>query len=166
MSNPSARKSVLIYCVLLMYHFSGLRFVQVVLALQRGIIVMLSGGYTTCISSNPTMPTSPKNQDLHLPIYPRAWKRMLQETLRHCYNRPQSFAPKFHQVPAIFSKICQEKRNKDRETNTRYEEESHLDGKTPSAIDTFLALNVCFENMSWVICEIDKRSFIYGSNNK
>ena len=83
---------------------------------------------------------------------------MPQETLRHYYNRPQSFAPIFHQVPAI-NKVCQEK-------EIRWEEESHLDGKAPSTIDTFPALNVCFKNMSWVICKIDERSFIYGSINK
>ena len=36
---------------------------------------------------------------------------MLQETLRHYYNRHQSFAPKFHLVPAIKT-VCQEKEHK------------------------------------------------------
>ena len=36
---------------------------------------------------------------------------MLQETQQHYYNRPQSFAPKFHQVPVPINKpmFCQEK---------------------------------------------------------
>ena len=54
----------------------------------------------------------------------------------------------------------------EKEKHTRTEEESHLDGKTSSTIDTFPALDVCFENMSWVICKIDERAFVYGSNNE
>ena len=84
---------------------------------------------------------------------------MLQESLQHYYNRPQSFATKFHQVPV---KLASEGSTEQK----KCEEDWHLNGKAPSAIDTFSALNVCFNDISWIIRKIDKRSFIYGPNKK
>ena len=81
---------------------------------------------------------------------------MLQETIQHYYNRPQSLAPKFHQVSAI-NKICQEREIRNYKVG---EEESQVNGKTPSAIDTFPALNVCFKNMSWVYLQ-NRLAFVH-----
>jgi hypothetical protein len=58
-------------------------------------------------------------------------------------------------------------RQRDKQSNKKKcEEEWHLNGKAPSAIDTFSALNVCFNDISWIIRKVDKRSFIYEPNKK